>query len=100
MAKPSHFRLKAPSPTHNLRGNTMLRSFLAALFVSAAIISPVSAADAFTATQRAEMNAAIKQFIIDNPQALISSVESYYNKQNKEKEAQEGPIKTFPAGLL
>jgi protein-disulfide isomerase len=78
----------------------MLRSFLAALTLSVAIISPVLAADAFNATQRAEMNSAIKQFIIDNPQVLISSVEAYYNKQNKEKQAQEGPIKTFPAGLL
>ncbi len=79
----------------------MLRSLLAALAISAAIISPVQAAESkFSAVQRAEMNAAIKQFIIDNPQVLISSVESYYNKQNKEKQAQEGPIKQFPAGLL
>ena len=81
----------------------MLRSLAAALLAAFIAVTPAIAAEKsapFTADQRSEMDSAIKDFIMNNPQILISSVEAYYNKQNENKKAQEGPIKQFPAGLL
>jgi len=78
----------------------MIRRLFAALLLTVLTAGPVLAAEPFTAAQKAALDSQIKDFIMANPQILISSVESYYNKQNQQKEAQEGPLKDFPAGLL
>lgn len=78
----------------------MLRSFAAMLLTATLAAAPAFAAEPFTAAQKSALSAEIKQFILDNPQVLISSVEAYYNKQNDTKKAQEGPLNQFPAGLL
>lgn len=78
----------------------MLRLLAAALFASFIAVSPVSAADAFTDAQRAALDGIIKQYLLDNPRVLIDSVETYYNAQNQNKKAQEGPLSDYPAGLL
>ncbi len=74
--------------------------FLATLTVAGVLSSQTIAADsAFSDAQRSELNAMMKQFILDNPQSLITSVEAYYNKQNDTKKAQEGRVDQMPAGL-
>jgi protein-disulfide isomerase len=80
----------------------MFRSLTALLFTILLAATPAFAADkaAFTDAQKTAMDAEIKQYILDNPQLLISSVEAYYNKQKQTQQDQEGPLKTFPAGLL
>lgn len=81
----------------------MLRSLASALLATIIAITPAMAADKaapFTAAQKSAMDSAIKDFIIANPQILISSVEAYYNKQNETKKAQEGPLTQLPAGLV
>ena len=60
---------------------------------------PSAAGSAFTDAQRTELTSLIRQFIVDNPQALIASVESFYNKQNEEKAKQEGKLDKVPSGL-
>lgn len=85
----------------------MFRHLLAALTVASLLVFGVSSASAeeaasksaFTDVQRSELNAMIKQFILDNPQVMITSVENYYNKQNDAKKAQEGSLNQVPAGL-
>lgn len=85
-----------------------MRSLLVAFLLSLSLffVAPVAhaqdaakPASAFSDAQRAELTSLIREFIVDNPQALIASVEGFYNKQNAEKEKQEGPIKDVPAGL-
>jgi protein-disulfide isomerase len=53
----------------------------------------------FSDAQRGEITSMIRQFIVDNPQALIASVESHYNKQQDEAKKQEGKLEEVPAGL-
>lgn len=95
-----------------------MRHLFVALLLSAALLAPLAPSHAqpapknaepaakaapsavFTDKQRAAIDAAIKAYIMDNPQILISSVEAYYNTQAETKKVQEGPITQFPAGLL
>ncbi len=77
--------------------------FLLAVFLCLTLLSAPAFAEeksAFSAAQRAEIDARIKQFILDNPQSLITSVEAYYNAQTDTKREQSGNIDQFPAGLL
>ena len=70
----------------------MLRSIAAALIAAFIAVTPAIAAEKsapFTAAQRTALDSAIKDFITNNPQVLIGSVEAYYNKQNETKKAQE-----------
>ena len=78
----------------------MLRSFAAALISLFIAVTPVLAAEPFTDAQKKAMESAIKQYIMDNPQVLITSVEGYYNKQTESKKAQQGPLTQLPAGLV
>jgi len=84
----------------------MFRSAAALLFAVVLTAAPAFAAEKpvaaapFTAAQKAAINEAVKDYIMSNPQVMISSVEAYYNKQNATKQAQEGPLKDLPAGLL
>lgn len=82
-----------------------MRRFLAAFLCLILLSTPALAQDKqakseFSAAERAEIDARIKQFILDNPQALIQSVENYYNKQTDTKKSQSGDVEQFPAGLL
>lgn len=54
----------------------------------------------FSQAQRDELDRTIRQFILDNPKALITSVETYYNKQADTKTKQEGQLNAVPGGLL
>lgn len=83
----------------------MLRRFLASLMVASVILSPAAfaadkTASAFNDKQRAELNDLIKKYIADHPTELIASVEAHYNKQAETKKVQEGPLESFPAGLI
>lgn len=68
-------------------------------YAQAAAPAAAPASSVLTEAQRAEVMNLIRGFVKDNPQALIASVESFYNKQNAEKEKQEGRMDTVPAGL-
>ncbi len=62
--------------------------------------TPTAAGSAFTDAQRSELNGLIRQFITDNPQVLISSVDAFYNKQNAEKAQQEGRVENLSADSI
>ncbi len=81
----------------------MRHFFFALLFSAFFLAAPMARAEetksTFSDAQRAELTSLIRTFIVDNPQALIASVESFYNKQNAEKEKQEGRMDEVPTGL-
>lgn len=77
-----------------------LAAFLAAFLTISPVFAQEKAASPFTDEQKTAISNTIREYIMDNPQVLISSVDAYYNKQNENKKEQEGPIKQFPAGLL
>lgn len=77
-----------------------LALLLGAFFLAAPAVRAQDAKSNFSDAQRAELTSLIRQFIVDNPQALIASVESFYNKQTAEAKEQEGRLEKTPEGLL
>ena len=82
-----------------------MRSLFTSLFTALAL-SVLSVTGAFAETksafsdaQRAEIISLVRQYIVDNPQALIASVESHYNKQQEDAKQQEGKLEEVPTGL-
>lgn len=81
----------------------MSRSLLAALLLGALVMSPfaVSAAEksAFTEAQKKELGELVKKIILENPETLISSVETHYNKQAESQQAQAGSVDEIPENM-
>lgn len=82
-----------------------MRSLFTSLFTALAL-SVLSVTGAFAETksafsdaQRAEIISLVREYIVDNPQALIASVESHYNKQQEDAKQQEGKLEEVPTGL-
>jgi protein-disulfide isomerase len=78
----------------------MMRRFLSTFLCLAFLSGAAAAQDTFSDTQKAAIDARIKEYIRNNPQELISSVEVHYNKQVDRKAVQEGSVATLPEGLL
>jgi protein-disulfide isomerase len=76
-----------------------LALLLSVFFLAAPAARAEEAKSTFSDAQRAELTSLIRQFIVDNPQALIASVESFYNKQNENTTKQEGRLEETPQGL-
>ncbi len=76
-----------------------LALLLSVFFLAAPAAQAQDAKSAFSDAQRAELTSLIRQFIVDNPQALIASVEGFYNKQNENTEKQQGRMEEVPQGL-
>lgn len=78
----------------------MLRRFLSVFLILAFVATPAAAQEVFNATQKAAIDARIKDYIKNNPQELIASVEAYYNREADRKAVQQGSIAELPQGLL
>ena len=71
--------------------------------LGALALTPVSVSaagkSAFSDAQKKELGEIIGKFISENPETLISSVESYYNKQAESQQAQAGNLDAVPENL-
>lgn len=77
-----------------------MRRFVLAFVTLALVTAPAAAQEVFNATQKAAIDARIKDYIKNNPQELIASVEAYYNREADRKAVQQGTVAELPQGLL